>query len=248
MNTKAIERVDRIMTQAVLSVDVAEPAANVLRLFAGYPIHHLPVLSEQKVVGMLSSADVMKLQALLPRTGAAGDEFLNQRMSIARLMRAPVVTIQPQQSIADAASLMASHAIHALPVVDRQQRLLGIVTTTDVMHAALAPEASPEAAAAGDNTDKLRDPRLSPAEFEQAISAARTAVAAGKDPQSIALALLYLQRRVAPLEHVLRTADRYLSSGQDNALHTALLKDIRAAKLGSPGPTEGTTPFGLVVG
>ena len=72
------ERVDRVMTEAVLSVDVEEPAGNVLRLFAGYPIHHLPVLSEQKVVGMLSSADMMKLNAFLPKTGMPPDEYLDR--------------------------------------------------------------------------------------------------------------------------------------------------------------------------
>jgi len=42
------------MTEAVLSIDIGESAGEVLRLFAGYPIHHLPVLKGHKVVGMLS--------------------------------------------------------------------------------------------------------------------------------------------------------------------------------------------------
>jgi len=40
------------MTEAVLSIDIGESAGEVLRLFAGYPIHHL--LKGHKVVGMLS--------------------------------------------------------------------------------------------------------------------------------------------------------------------------------------------------
>ena len=56
-----------LMTVAVLTVDINDPAGEVLRLFAGYPVHHLPVLDQQKVVGMLSSADVMKLELFLPK-------------------------------------------------------------------------------------------------------------------------------------------------------------------------------------
>ncbi len=46
--------VNRLMTEAVLTVDVDDPAGEVLRLFGGYPVHHLPVLEGSKVVGMLS--------------------------------------------------------------------------------------------------------------------------------------------------------------------------------------------------
>jgi predicted transcriptional regulator len=37
-------RIRHIMTQAVLSVSVSEPVTEVLRLFANYPVHHLPVV------------------------------------------------------------------------------------------------------------------------------------------------------------------------------------------------------------
>lgn len=111
----ATERVDRVMTEAVLAIDVKEPASEVLRLFAGYPVHHLPVLSGQKVVGMLSSADVRKLDAFLPKTGVAANDYLNQHISVASLMSEPVITIQPHESLIDAARSMAMHGIHALP-------------------------------------------------------------------------------------------------------------------------------------
>jgi CBS domain-containing membrane protein len=134
----ANERVDRIMS-AALSIDVEESAGAMLRMFADYPIHHLPVVRGRKVVGMLSSADVTKLAALLPKTGVAYNELLDQPVGAAALMSEPVITIQPHRSLIDAADLMASHGIHALPVVDAQGCFVGIVTTTDIIRAALQP-------------------------------------------------------------------------------------------------------------
>ena len=43
--------VNRFMTSPVLTVDINDPAGEVLRLFAGCPLHHLPVLDQDKVVG-----------------------------------------------------------------------------------------------------------------------------------------------------------------------------------------------------
>lgn len=140
----ATERVDRLMSAAV-SIAVDESAGAMLRLFAGYPIHHLPVVSGRKVVGMVSSADVMKLDAFRLKTGVPSNEHLTT-VSVADLMSEPAVTIRPHQSLIDAAHLMASHGIHALAVVDAEEQLLGILTTTDIIAAtlqALAHEGPP---------------------------------------------------------------------------------------------------------
>ena len=240
------ERVGRVMTEAVLSIDVEESAGAALRLFAGYPLHHLPVVSGQKVVGMLSSADVMKLEAFLPKSGVASDEYLDQRVRISSLLRQPVVTIQPHQPLIEAARLMASHGFHALPVVDAQDHLLGIITTTDIMHAALQPARQSGAPAPASGDEARLGIRVSGAEFDQAITAAKSAVSGGQDPQGIAMVLLYLQQRLGVLERVLAAADRYFSCGQDRSLHNALLQAIAEAKRSMPATTDDAgVPFGL---
>jgi len=233
------------MTEAVLSVDVDEPAGEVLRLLAGYPVHHLPVLSGQKVVGMISSADVMKLEAFLPRTGATRADYLSQHMHIEKLMHKPAITIRPQSTLLDAARTMASNAVHALPVVDEQERLLGIITTTDIMHAALAPLPATPARAAEPIGQTRPEVRLSAAEFEQAVAAAKAAVAAGEDGHGIAAGLLCLQRRLVALERVLQSADRYLKLGQDPTQQATLRSAVAAAKRESAGGHEVEGAFGV---
>ena len=122
---------------AALSIDVEESAGVMLRLFAGYPIHHLPVVRGRKVVGMLSSADVMKLDSFRPKSGVPSNDYLTH-INVADLMTKPAITIRPHQPLSDAAYLMASHGIHALPVVDADEQLLGILTTTDIIAATLS--------------------------------------------------------------------------------------------------------------
>lgn len=123
-----------------MTVDINEPAGEVLRLFGAYPVRHLPVLDGRKVVGMLSTADLMNLDLFLPKGSKSPIDYLNQRMKVGAMLRRPLLSIEPHQSIEAAAQLMAKHGVHALPVVDSQDQLKGLMTTTDIIYAALRPQ------------------------------------------------------------------------------------------------------------
>lgn len=151
----SFEPVNRFMTESVLAIDVESPASEVLRMFKAYPVHHLPVVDGNKVVGMLSTADVLKLKAFLPMSAARPMEYLDQHVRIPQLMRSPVVSVQAHQSVEHAASLMAENGVHALPVTDNRDNLLGIISTTDIMYAVLHPERR------GDGSDAAPAPSAS---------------------------------------------------------------------------------------
>jgi len=216
----ATDPVNRIMSEPVLTIDIDAPVQELLQMFVAYPVHHLPVVKEGAVVGMLSSADIMKLEFFLPPPGAARNALLAQRFRIDKLMRAPVVTVGEHESVQRAAELMAKHGIHSLPVMNRQDRMIGIVTTTDLMQGCL--RSAPRSAESS---------HLSDGRFASAMIAARVAIDADGDKQGIAAALLHSQQRLSTLEAVLLAAKRYLNAGQDERLHTALAVAIERADL-----------------
>jgi CBS domain-containing protein len=217
--------VNRLMTAAVLTVDIDDPAGEVLRLFAAYPVHHLPVLDQQKVVGMLSSADVMKLELFLPKGGKSPIEYLNQRMKVRPLLRGPVLTILPHESVETAAQLMAKHGVHSLAVVNSQDNLLGIITTTDVMHAVLGGheevQVQESAVVSAIEPERIR---LSAQELDGAMAVARASTVG--EAELVHRALVYLHARVALLEQLRRIASRFVQAGQDQQLHSALCKTL----------------------
>ena len=223
------ELVGKVMTQAVLSIDVQEPVSEAVRYFRTYPIHHLPVVRGAKALGMLSSADLMKLEHFLPRNESVNKGFLDAKISIASLLRGPPITVLPRQTVGEAAAKMASEGIHGLLVVDDQENLIGILTTTDVMNAALNFERN-ETAAAPPSPAIAEELTLSETQLLQATAAARAAYASGSDPDNVAASLLFVLQRHHLLEDVLRVADRYISAGQDEQLHSKLLQCIARAK------------------
>lgn len=56
------------------------------------------------------------------------------------IMTSPVVTVRPETTIKQAAGLLASHGFTALPVVDDDERLIGVVTEADLVRDRIPPD------------------------------------------------------------------------------------------------------------
>lgn len=98
--------------------------------------HHLPVVEDGGVVGMLSVTDLYgALQGQAPELQDTG-VVLDDR-TVGDLMSKPVVAVQADAPVRDAVELFANNPFHALPVV-AGFRLVGIVTTRDVCRHLLA--------------------------------------------------------------------------------------------------------------
>jgi CBS domain-containing protein len=237
---RADEPVSRIMTEAVVAIETSRPVSEVLDCFSQYPIHHLPVVRDGKLAGMLSSADAMKLEFFVPRSATDRARFLDERLTIDQLIGQPVVALKGGTSISEAAERLIEAGVHAALVVDDADHVLGIVTTTDIIRsllhgpprkgAILAPRATqpPSAAPAGDEPRYRRKPTAE--EHATALRTAEVLHVGARDPRHLGKAMLYLDQRRAYLEKVLELADRFLLTGQDERTHALLLKAIHAAK------------------
>jgi len=190
------DRVRHIMSAPVLSIGLHEPITEVLRIFAQSPLHHLPVVDRSQLKGILSSADMLQLEYFLPKSGMQGSAvLLNDRFRVQRMMRWPVSTARLDDTIADAASRMATSGIDSLPVIDENNHLLGIVTTADIMLAlvhGIGLKPRPEE----------HEARRRPTGFEmrRAVQSAQSVILNGADQDGVAAALLYLHERNALLE------------------------------------------------
>ena len=223
--------VNRFMTEPVLTVDINDGAGEVLRMFAGYPVHHLPVLNQQEVVGMLSTADVMKLDLFLPKSSKSPIDYLNERMKVGALVRRPVLTVQPHQSVEIAGHLMAENGVHALPVVNAKNHLRGIISTTDIIATALKTDsAAPTRGTSAASDAEPQRVRLNAEHLREATAAAGAKAGTDADPDFVYEALTYMRARVKLLEEVRHIASRFMQAGQDPSLHPALRKALDAVE------------------
>ena len=105
----------------------AEPGwtvSNAAAVMARERISSLIVPLADGALGIVTDRD---LRARVLATGRTGDTPLGEIAST------PLVTVEPEAPLAEVLGTMLEHAIHHLPVVDEDGRLLGVVTDTDLM-------------------------------------------------------------------------------------------------------------------
>lgn len=123
--------IDRIMTPNPTTLGPAESAANAQALLESDGIHHIPVVDNGRLVGIVSSADLLKLY-MLDEQGS-----LSCHATVAQIMEPSPMVLAETAMLRDAAEKLIAGGFHALPVVDADHVLVGIVTSTDLIDALL---------------------------------------------------------------------------------------------------------------
>lgn len=117
----------------------ADPAENVFALMRrmGRRIHHLPVVEDGKLVGILSDHDVRRALALdrIQQVTKPDERTrLMEKFDAGDIMNRDIQTTTPTATLAEVAKLMIDDKIGALPVVAADE-LAGIITETDLLRA-----------------------------------------------------------------------------------------------------------------
>jgi CBS domain-containing membrane protein len=132
----APKTVAEIMTKDVITLLEEDNLEQVTANLARFRFRHMPVVDDGKLVGMLSQRDMLRAtvagvdQSAFAR--ARESRFL-ERTFVRDVMQTQVASVRPETNIAEAAGIMLRARIGALPVVDAQGNLVGIVTENDML-------------------------------------------------------------------------------------------------------------------
>jgi CBS domain-containing protein len=150
-------KVSEVMTKNVISCKPSDPVQDVVKLMSEKDISGLPVVDGDKVVGMVTEADIMRLLVVpepsrtlwLPSPLEVLLEIpLKELLQLRRMqqsvqdvgeksagdiMHKEVMAIRPDADIEDAAAMMVRHQINRLVVLEGE-KLVGIITRDDIIH------------------------------------------------------------------------------------------------------------------
>ena len=139
-----------VMTSEVLTVKRETPLKEAIQILADKKISALPVVEESgKLVGILSEGDLMWQESgveappyimlldsiIYLQNPAQHDKEIHKALgqTVGEVMSDRPLTIKPEQLVREAARLMHDKKIRRLPVIDEQDRVIGIITQGDIV-------------------------------------------------------------------------------------------------------------------
>lgn len=122
------------MSTPLVCVDMDDSLGFVKALFDSHEFHHILVLEQDKLVGVISDRDLFR--AISPNVGTmaanARDDATLQKRAHQIMSRRPY-TLPVTACLYEAVDLFLEHGISCLPIIDAQQKPHGIITWRDIL-------------------------------------------------------------------------------------------------------------------
>jgi CBS domain-containing membrane protein len=137
--------VKEVMTERVVTVKRDADIKEIARLLSENRISGLPVIDDEgKVIGIVSEADILaslgikrehKIRDILRYL--SGETVISGKKgeTAGDIMTTPAITTGPDIDIRDVAAILDKKRVKRLPVVDRDGRLIGIISRADIVRA-----------------------------------------------------------------------------------------------------------------
>ena len=130
--------VSRSMTQKVVTINKDADILEAKELMEQYQIRHIPVVEpDGLLIGMITDRD---LRSALPSTFYKKEDTGTKKaaalpIKVKEIMSQNLVTLSPMDTIQDALLLIQKTLVGALPVVDKKDKLMGIISVRDLLRA-----------------------------------------------------------------------------------------------------------------
>jgi IMP dehydrogenase len=127
-----VKRSEFLIINNPICVQLNDSLEKIMQLVKATKVKSFPVTESGKVVGIITSRDMLFETDL--------------RKKAADIMTKNVITIDHQPSVEEAKALLHQHRVEKLPIVDKEKRLVGMVTATDIRKQEKFPEAAKDKA------------------------------------------------------------------------------------------------------
>ncbi len=126
--------VSSLMTGEVISVGPEDTIKTIEQLFQQHRIHHIPVVEDEKLVGIVSKSDYLFFKRGFndETTDNRIDEFRMKTRKVKDIMTKGIAKLGPSERIGVAVEVFKENLFHAIPVVE-EGKLVGMITTFDII-------------------------------------------------------------------------------------------------------------------
>jgi CBS domain-containing protein len=143
-----------VMSKNVITISPEDSISDAIEKMAKNNISGLIVVEEEKVVGVISESDVLRVfKSEIPEISTStnatlsiflilekGIKAINEmkkigKLKVKNLMSKRVFYVKPEDTILEAARMMSKKDVRRLPVIDENGKLVGVISRTDILRA-----------------------------------------------------------------------------------------------------------------
>lgn len=123
------------MTRQLHVLNPMSSIAEAAKLFSAHRIHHIPIVSDGELVGIVSKSDFLffKRGFQHDRHDSKIEEIRMNNYLVSQIMTTGLAKLEPTDKINVALEVFKENLFHAIPVVENNQ-LVGLVTTYDILN------------------------------------------------------------------------------------------------------------------
>lgn len=128
--------VSRSMTRKVITVDQEATIFDAQELLAENKIRHLPIIDkDRRLIGIITDRDIRSALPYKSLIEHGGEKERIAKFKVKDIMTKNPISISPTYTIQDALLMIQNSKVGALPVVDDDHKLRGIISVRDLLRA-----------------------------------------------------------------------------------------------------------------
>ena len=125
---------NEIMSSSLITVEMDDSLKAIKEIFENTSIHHILVVEQHTLLGIISDRDLLK--SLTPSLGTVAEtlhdiSILNKKAH--QIMSRKLITLEANANIKDAINIFNQHNISCIPIVDKDKKTIGIVSWRDII-------------------------------------------------------------------------------------------------------------------
>lgn len=127
-------KVENIMNRDVVTLSLDERLKTIQELFNEQKFHHVLVVEDNKLVGVVSDRDILKqLSPFLSTAAERTQDRSTLDKKIHQIMTRKPITVDKETLIEEAAEMFVKKNISCLPILTEEKEIIGIITLKDIL-------------------------------------------------------------------------------------------------------------------
>ncbi|MDO4782928.1 MAG: CBS domain-containing protein [Capnocytophaga felis] len=126
--------ISQIMSRKLITLSPTQSLYDAERLFKKHKIRHIPVVENDRIVGIVSYSDLLRISfADMTDNEDEVTSVVYDMYTIPQIMAKTPLTVNSDATIKEVAEILSKQSFHSIPVLEND-KLVGIVTTTDLIN------------------------------------------------------------------------------------------------------------------